>query len=84
MDPAIFDSGDRYVHDSAAQLLRPTFAQALDPPLVQLCRFISYERIREAFEKAGEFISAMKADELLNRLAVSFEGDFLEAYKEAL
>jgi hypothetical protein len=42
------------------QVNRPTFA-SMDPPVVDVCRYISFEGLRDALEAAKDFVSFMKA-----------------------
>jgi hypothetical protein len=43
------------------QVNRPTFARR-DPPVVDVCRYISFEGLREALEAAKDYISFMKPE----------------------
>ena len=42
---------------------RPTFA-GLKPPLVEVCRFITFSSLREHIERAGQLARYMKPDVL--------------------
>jgi hypothetical protein len=44
-----------------AEVNRPTFAR-LDPPLVELCRFISFEELREQVSSAQRFLQFLKPE----------------------
>jgi hypothetical protein len=46
---------DEVVH----QVNRPTFGR-MNPPLVDVCRYISFEGLREALNAAQDFISFLK------------------------
>lgn len=41
------------------QVIRPTFAR-MDPPLVEVCRYISFEGLREALAAAKDYVSFLK------------------------
>jgi hypothetical protein len=43
------------------QVNRPTFEQ-MKPPLVDVCRYISFERLREALAEAKNFVTFLKFD----------------------
>ncbi len=43
------------------QVNRPTFDR-MDPPLVEVCRYISFEGLRESLETASQFVRYLKAD----------------------
>ena len=43
------------------QVNRPTFEQ-MKPPLVDVCRYISFERLREALAEAQNFVTFLKFD----------------------
>src|SRR5215211_1069019 len=43
------------------QVNRPTF-DWMKPPLVEVCRYISFEGLREALESASTYVKYLKAD----------------------
>lgn len=47
------------------QVNRPTFA-SMDPPLVDVCRYISFEGLREELEAAKDYVSFLKPAWLQN------------------
>jgi hypothetical protein len=54
-----------------AEVNRPTFSR-LDPPLSELCRFISFSVLKEQVEKASPFLPYLKA-EFLEEISESCE-----------
>ena len=47
------------------QVNRPTFA-SMEPPVVDVCRYISFEGLRDALEAAKDYVSFLKPAWLQN------------------
>lgn len=54
------------------EISRPTFS-SLNTPLAEICRYISFERLKDMFEKHSEVIQAMKPLEFLDIVSESSE-----------
>ncbi len=59
--PLFLVAADDWRDRVVAQINRPTFAR-MKPPLVEICRFIAFEELRDAFASAAPFISYLKPD----------------------
>jgi hypothetical protein len=60
------------------EILRPTFSRALETPLAETCGFISFERIRDALGRLGEFVQSLSPDEFLAQLATSYASELAD------
>jgi hypothetical protein len=59
--PMFLVAPDEWRSKVIRQVNRPTF-ERMKPPLVEVCRYISFEGLREALEAARDYVSYLKSD----------------------